>query len=418
MMSKMNFKSLLISCLIAVAMGRTAFTKTIYVDDDAAGANDGSSWRDAYNYLQDALVDATSAEKPVEIVVAQGVYKPDQGRGKVPHDQKATFQLINSVTLKGGFAGFDEPDPNARDVSLYETILSGDLKDNDIVVKYAGDLLDESSRNDNSYCVVTSSMVHKTAVLNGFTITAGNHHGMCNKNGSPTVIDCTFRGNRAERWGGGVCNENGNPSIRRCTFIQNYAKYGGGIWSSKGSLFVTSCVFSNNSAKYGGAIYNYDNSNPQIYNCAFSRNSAKYGVGIYSNKNCRPKITNCTFAGNSADCKGGVIHNIHDSRLILTNSILWNNSPDEHEIVNYFKSSSTVSYCNIQDGTGQLWFGEGCIDANPLFAGHDNLRLLPGSPCIDAGDNTAVLEIVKSLDGEQSFTNNIVDMGAFEGDSF
>jgi hypothetical protein len=114
-----------------------------------------------------------------------------------------------------------------------------------------------------------------------------------------------------------------------------------------------------------------------------------------------------------------VIHNIHYSCLILTNSILWGNAPDEDEIVNYAMSSSTVSYCNVQDGTGQLWFGEGCIDADPLFVGAENLRLLPGSPCIDAGDNTAVpFEVATDLDGKQSFTDNTVDMGAFERESF
>jgi len=412
MMSKMNFKAMFISSLILMAIGRTAVTKTIYVDDNAAGVNDGSSWTDAYNYLQDALADAKSAEKPVEIKVAQGVYKPDQGAGKVPHDQTATFQLIKGVTIKGGFAGSEESNQNARDVKLYETLLSGDLKGNDS----PSDLLDETLRNDNSYCVVTSNMIPRTAVLDGFTITAGSHHGMYNKNGSPTIIECTFRANRAECWGGGFCNENGNPSIKQCTFSQNSAKYGGGIWNWKGSLFLSSCVFSENSAKYGGAIYNYENSRPKIYNCTFRRNSGKYGVGIYNKNNCQSRVTNCTFTHNLADRNGGVIHNTHYSNLILTNSILWHNAPDEHEIVNYAKSSSTVSYCNVQDGSGQLWFGKGCIDADPLFAGTDNLRLLPDSPCIDTGDYKALpFEITTDLNHKQYSISNRVDMGAMEG---
>lgn len=415
MMSKMNFKALFLSSLILMATGGTAVTKTIYVDDDAVGANDGSSWANAYKYLQDALIDANSAERPVEIKVAQGVYKPDQGLRKLPHDQTATFLLLKGITIKGGFAGHDKTNPNARDVKLYETVLSGDLKSNDNV----SDLFDKTSRDDNSYCVVTSDMIPKTAVLDGLTITAASHHGMNNKNGSPTIIDCTFRRNRADCWGGGFCNENGNPSIKRCTFSQNSAKYGGGIWNWKGSLFLNSCVFSENSAKYGGAIYNYENSHPKIYNCTFRRNSAKYGVGIYNNNNCQPRVINCTFTRNSADRKGGVIHNIHYSNLVLTNSILWDNAPDEHEIVNYAKSTSTVSYCNIQDGRGQLWFGKGCIDADPLFVDNDNLQLLPNSPCINSGDHTAVpSEIIDGRDRKKFPFDNAVNMGTLgEGES-
>ena len=63
--------------------------------------------------------------------MAQGIYKPDQGVGITPGDRCATFQLINGVAIKGGYAGFGEPDPNERDVDIYETTLSGDLNGND-----------------------------------------------------------------------------------------------------------------------------------------------------------------------------------------------------------------------------------------------------------------------------------------------
>ncbi|MBN2270046.1 MAG: hypothetical protein JXN61_05495, partial [Sedimentisphaerales bacterium] len=83
-------------CLWLV-VGSACMGKVIYVDADTAGTNDGSSWADAYKYLQDALTDANIAEKPVEIRVAQGTYRPDEdtlhpdGTG----DREATFQLIN-----------------------------------------------------------------------------------------------------------------------------------------------------------------------------------------------------------------------------------------------------------------------------------------------------------------------------------
>ena len=49
-----------------------------------------------------------------------------------------------------------------------------------------------------------------------------------------------------------------------------------------------------------------------------------------------------------------------------------------------------MQYSDVQSG----WPGQGNIDADPLFVDPANgdLRLVPGSPCIDAGDNTAVPE--------------------------
>ncbi|MHC4642087.1 MAG: hypothetical protein ACYS32_10615, partial [Planctomycetota bacterium] len=88
----------------------------ICVDVDAVGANDGSSWENAYNFLQDALIEADSALKPVEICVAEGTYTPDSNSAD-PNgsgNRTATFRLIDGVTLKGGYAGFGEPNPNAR----------------------------------------------------------------------------------------------------------------------------------------------------------------------------------------------------------------------------------------------------------------------------------------------------------------
>ncbi|TSA53048.1 MAG: hypothetical protein D4R45_06185 [Planctomycetaceae bacterium] len=96
----------------------------IYVDDDAAGANDGSSWENAYNFLQDAITTATGGD---EILVAQGIYKPDQGIGITLGDRRASFRLNSGVTIKSGYAGFGESEPDIRDVGLFQTILSGAL---------------------------------------------------------------------------------------------------------------------------------------------------------------------------------------------------------------------------------------------------------------------------------------------------
>jgi hypothetical protein len=113
------FISLLIPC----------YANTIYVDTNTPDNNDGSSWDKAYKYLQDALAVISDND---EIRVADGIYRPDEtsadpnGTG----DRYAAFEIndLTGIALMGGYAGYGAVDPNARDVGLYETVLSGDCK--------------------------------------------------------------------------------------------------------------------------------------------------------------------------------------------------------------------------------------------------------------------------------------------------
>ncbi|MGB2863445.1 MAG: hypothetical protein WBC05_08985, partial [Sedimentisphaerales bacterium] len=97
-MREINLTTCLKISLIVLAALCTAIQgKTVYVDDDAKGANDGSSWADAYTFLQEALASVNTANKPVEIRVAQGTYRPNQGLAAIPEFdwRTTTFQLIN-----------------------------------------------------------------------------------------------------------------------------------------------------------------------------------------------------------------------------------------------------------------------------------------------------------------------------------
>jgi hypothetical protein len=350
-------------CLVAftflLVMDNIGFAeRIIYVDADANGLNDGTNWENAYNFLQDALADANYAEKPVEIRVAQGIYRPDRSSTE-PNgtgDREATFQLINGVALKGGYAGFGEPDPNARDIEAYKTILSGDLAVNDIPTQpYYRD----KNTQENSYHVVTGSGTDANAILDGLTITAGNADysipisggGMDNDSGSPTVANCIFSKNVAAYGGGCVYNYYSNPSFTNCVFSGGIASYsGGGMYNEHSSPTLTNCTFSENvivptlMAKGGGGMYNYYSS-PTLTDCTFSKNwtSGTYGSGmlnwyssvilmhcnftenlgrgIYNRNSSNANLTDCTFNRNS----GGGICN-ENGTLTLSNCIFSENS--------------------------------------------------------------------------------------------
>jgi hypothetical protein len=280
---KQATKSFIILLLILLISGicRTAFAepRVIYVDTNASGANNGTSWKDAYNYLQDALEDANITPGCEEIWVAQGIYRPDEdsnhpsGSG----DREATFQLESGVSIYGGFAG-DETSRDQRDWVANQTILSGDID-------ARGDV------SDNSYHVIVGVT---DAALDGFTITGGNANGGGNKDN-----------------GGGMFNYDCSPTVTNCTFSGNEAWHGGGgICDYNSSLMVTNCTFSGNSALDGGGMYN-ENGNPTVRNCTFNWNLAwvsdsynANGGGMY-NKDGSPTVTNCTFSGNEAWHGGG-----------------------------------------------------------------------------------------------------------------
>ncbi len=400
MSRKTNLKIRLFAVVTLIFIfGQIAFGQDIiYVDSFAAPGGDGTGWAQAYKYLQDALDDTIHHPKPMEIWVAEGKYYPDEGVGLVPGDPTAAFQLINGVTIYGGFPNVGEPDMNDRNPSTYETILSGDIGIKD-------------DPNDNSYHVFyhpSGTNLDSNAIINGCTITcarangSGDHWyggGMYNDSSSPTVTNCTFRSNTAYASGGGMYNFFSRPTVTNCIFSGNFADaYGGGIFNAMFSCTITTnCTFSGNSADLGGGISNAFDSSPTVFNCTFSENCAVLaGCGMYSGYDCSPTMKNC---------------------------ILWDDTPDE--IVDH-DSSSVVTYSDVQGG----WPGYGNINADPKFQDSDgdddiigteddNLRLSPDSPCIDEGVNTVVTE-PDDLDGRDRIVDGdcndteIVDMGAYE----
>lgn len=439
MRSKTNHtRALLCALFLLTASCAAAKGDVIYVDGDAVSRFDGATWVYACKTLQDAISRARPGD---EIRVAHGTYTPDQktssGRGgggggiRASGERAATFELVNDVTLKGGYAGYGEPDPDVRDFEKYETILSGDLDANDIDVNSPEDLLTESSRAENSHHVVT---VAGTAILDGFTIIGGNANvsahrngaGMLNRYGTPQIIDCTFRENSAINNGGGMYNDQANPSLTNCTFVRNYAEdRGGGMNNYQSTPELTYCTFVRNTASYGGGGMQNDESNSRLDNCAFTENSARYGAGMYNDAS-DPVLANCIFARNYGTDYGGGMYNTLDSSLILgsciftgnrahiygggisanrsdlvlanctfvrnvapdggslacnsqgqkgrsdialTNCIIWDGS---NSIWIYDRSTINISYSNIFGG----WPGEGNIDADPRFVNAYSHRLL------------------------------------------
>jgi hypothetical protein len=426
-------------------IGTVTLVSLRYVDADATlGANNGMSWADAFIHLQDALDAARSTPSIAGIYVAQGTYRPDQGAGVTSGDRTATFDLINGVTITGGYAGYGEPDPNARDIDAYQTILSGDLS--------GDDQPDFVNNGENSYHVVTGSGTEPNAILDGFTITGGNADisggGMYNSYGSPTVTNCTFIANSADKKGGGMYNvADSNTTVNNCIFTGNSAgDSGGGMYNyNYSNPILTNCTFIANLATSGGGLGNYSYSSPTLTNCSFSGNTADLGGGMYNRYFSDPTVTNCIFSGNSADNDGGAMYVWHNCSLALSNCTFSQNSAlngttlacDDPQNFNP-PSTLEITNCILWDGGGEIWNNDGStitinysdveggwtgpggnnISEDPLFADpvgtdnipgtrDDNLHLFDGSPCIDAGKNTDVPLDTFDLDNDSNTTERI-----------
>jgi hypothetical protein len=225
------------------AQGQPQFDHTWRVDASVfGGAEDGSSWADAFRHIQDALAAAAATVGQTdEIWVAAGTYYPDRdstspnGDG----DRGASFVLLLDVSIYGGFLGTNHPN-----LPVGETgILQRDPEKNITVL--SGDIDQDGLHAENSFHVVTAQNVDNSAVLNGFHIVEGNAGiagggGLFNCSADPYIVRCTFEDNHALGGGAVGCKDtySGEPLFVNCRFIGNIASQDGGAINFFGSDFA------------------------------------------------------------------------------------------------------------------------------------------------------------------------------------
>ncbi len=416
----------------------------LYVSAAATGANNGSSWINAYVSLQDALATAQCSIVN-EIWVARGTYRPsNQSISGFPRTE--TFQLLNGVALYGGFSG-TESSLSERILGnpANETILSGDLTGNDIFDPAAPSPY--VNYEENAYHVVTGNLTDASAVLDGFTVKAGNANdtafweggGIQINTGSPTIRNCSFVANKGGNsvMGGGMANRYASPTISNCVFRFNQscalmcdgessptivactfednldgAVRLAGIYTNPKFL---NCRFQRNRGGEGGALWGVYTCHPTLVNCVFVNNtSGSYrGGAIFLTGGAQASLVNCTLARNYARFDGAAVGLTHQGVVNLTNCIVWGNRNCQTDLPNCVFNESlpfwidptwggtvNANYSCIQGWTNG---GTNNINADPLFVempdiGPDqdpgtsddilgNLHLQAGSPCADAGNN-------------------------------
>ncbi|MHC5113180.1 MAG: right-handed parallel beta-helix repeat-containing protein, partial [Planctomycetota bacterium] len=373
--------------------------EVLYVSAGADGANDGSGWTNAFTDLSVALEESQSPCRAVsQIWVAAGTYVPGSGS----NDRLSTFKLYSGVEVYGGFAG-GETSLDDRDPVANLTILSGDLA--------GDDTRDFVNNEENAYHVVNASDTDHTARLDGFVIERGNSDGatgsfshgagMYFDEGDLIVANCVFRLNSTHTRGGAIgLVDSSSPLFVNCRFLRNRAT--GGQFADAGAI--------------SSLLFNSDG-DPVWVNCEFSGNGATGDGGAVLTDSPLVFI-NCTFSANVAAESGGAFYVATNGDIELKNCILWLNIDegglDESAQIHRSGTADVALSHSILMGLEQLG-GPGTFDANPGFVDFDgpdgsigslddDLRLVGGSPAIDAGDNTAMPADTADIDGDGDTT--------------
>lgn len=411
-----------------LVLSSTTSAQTLYVDAGlTTGADDGSSWANAYRgqvALTVALLDSVAGQ---DIFVAEGVYRPSVGTRAV------SFPLKTGVGIYGGFAGGESSLALRPAFGANPSVLSGDLAGNDTPL---------GNRIDNSYHVIYAVDTDASAILDGFEIYGGNANGNFNLDvgagifvlgsGSPTIQNCLFRDNRS-RFGGGAAYLSGSsPKFFRCSFEDNLAGSSGGAVNivSGGAIVFDGCTFRGNHALRGGALEIFTTGEVRVLNSLFVGNvaTAGRGGGLWLGSSGQSIVSNCTIVGNSAPASVGGGIRVVGSSSILRNLILWDNegASGTHAFANQVSGASDLRNSIIE---GNLSSANGNLGLDPLFvdAAMGDYSIANMSPAIDAGDNAGVpLGFIGDYLQKRRFVDDpmtpdtglgtapIVDMGAFE----
>jgi gliding motility-associated-like protein len=432
--------------------------QTIYVDSAAiTGANNGTSWTNAYTTLSKAVSVAASGNN---ILIAKGTYYPTGIQNGTNRDSSFLI-TAGGIKLYGGYNSIT----GIRNIASNPTILSGDIG-------VTGD------STDNSYhvIVVAAAAGVDTAIVDGFTVTSGNANdvavityngvgvsradgagiiesnntslivvrnclftkgyagfaggGAVNRNSTAIFSNTIFNLNQAAGIGGGLyCEVNGTSTVINCTFSNNLSAtgFGGGgaIGMNGAKMFATACIFNNNIAKHGtgdagtgGVLQTQTGSDTAIFtNCLLTNNSAigsnDDGGGAIIDYAGEVVLNNCTLYNNTTtsttSTTANSIHVATGAVMLINNTIIY--GTDSAEILN----QGTLNVTNSLVKGYPVTFPN--LDTDPLFvnAAGGNFRLTVCSPVINEGLNSAIpAGTITDLDNNARTYGPAVDMGAYE----
>lgn len=427
------FRFYMLLLFLGSYLGIMAQTKIYYVSP--TGVGDGTSWETATT-LQTALQNAVAGDQ-IWVQGFEQITSADQ-LYIAPADG---FSLKSGVQLYGGFKG-DETNVNSRETlgkpyqMKYRSVLSGDIKRDDVVDNTNLIFPANTTRSDNATHVLNVNMVPASGnnkntsptIINGFSIGNGHADGSGEKGGGIYI--------HGDNTGGGIFR------IERCFLLNNYATQGGAIYVdaevknvNNSTSLVNQCVVYNNAAGERAAV---ENAGGGLY---LAGEATVVNSSIFNNENGGlrladgAKVVNSTVSRNSS----GGIDMIDDKAegYNVANTIIWGNSTLSTQYRPKFKNSA-FHEVEADDSDGNIYVtaenrgdtNAPMFDAPSLKTSYDrdfnwrqtayplwSWNVLEGSVMLSKGDQQSYDQSAygsEDMAGNPRFNGSTIDIGAYE----
>lgn len=427
------FRFYMLLLFLGSSLGIMAQTKIYYVSP--TGVGDGTSW-ETTTTLQTALQNAVAGDQ-IWVQGFEQITSADQ-LYIAPADG---FSLKSGVQLYGGFKG-DETNVNSRETlgkpyqMKYRSVLSGDIKRDDVVDNTNLIFPANTTRSDNATHVLNVDMAPASGnnkntsptIINGFSIGNGHADGSGEKGGGIYI--------HGDNTGGGIFR------IERCFLLNNYATQGGAIYVdaevknvNNSTSLVNQCVVYNNAAGERAAV---ENAGGGLY---LAGEATVVNSSIFNNENGGlrlvdgAKVVNSTVSRNSS----GGIDMIDDKAegYNVANTIIWGNSTLSTQYRPKFKNSA-FHEVEADDSDGNIYVtaenrgdtNAPMFDAPSLKTSYDrdfnwrqtayplwSWNVLEGSVMLSKGDQQSYDQSAygsEDMAGNPRFNGSTIDIGAYE----
>jgi len=342
----------------------------IFVNDDADGNGDGTSWQNAFTSLEDAVNLVNDCANESIILVAEGDYSVS-GQG----DENDYISISDCARIYGGF-----PNPSTtfspwwkdRDADVYSTVITGELGD-------IGNQEDNSNYlfrvEDNVSNLIFDGLLFKSSnkAIQWDDKLFGN-----NSSCSLTIKNCKFENNysTSEYIGGNSLDFKFSSTsmslvVEDSKFIGNYSKTKGAVYiansqESSTFTFLRNDWLENESITLGAGLALESSGHVKIEDCIFKSNISNSGSSIYfkadNNVISNLEVNKTLFLDNNTYSQGaikltnepGAHVDVNFSNLVFNSNFV--TSPSEEPINGYDLRYAHDIYCS--------WIDYGSIEVN------------------------------------------------------